>query len=91
MIVDGQVHGGTGQGIGTALYEEMPFGADGQPLAPTLADYLLPGATEVPDIRIEHMETPSPYTEFGQKGIGEGGAIGPPAAIAAAKDQAASS
>jgi carbon-monoxide dehydrogenase large subunit len=88
MIVDGQVYGGTGQGIGTALYEEMPFSADGQPLAPTLADYLLPGATEVPDIRIDHMETPSPYTEFGQKGIGEGGAIGPPAAIANAINDA---
>ena len=81
MIVDGQVLGGTAQGIGTALYEEMPFDADGQPLAGTLADYLLPGATEVPDIRIEHMETPSPWTRFGQKGIGESGAIGPPAAI----------
>jgi len=81
MIVDGQVFGGTAQGIGTALYEEMPFDENGQPLASTLADYLLPGPTEVPAIRIEHMETPSPYTEFGVKGIGEGGAIGPPAAI----------
>ncbi len=81
MIVDGQVLGGTAQGIGTALYEEMPFDSEGQPLAGTLADYLLPGATEVPDIRIDHMETPSPWTRFGQKGIGESGAIGPPAAI----------
>ncbi|SDB73306.1 xanthine dehydrogenase family protein molybdopterin-binding subunit [Belnapia rosea] len=81
MIVDGQVLGGTAQGIGTALYEEMPFDAEGQPLAGTLADYLLPGATEVPSIRIDHMETPSPWTRFGQKGIGESGAIGPPAAI----------
>ncbi len=81
MIVDGQVYGGTAQGIGTALYEEMPFDAAGQPLASTLADYLIPGPTEIPDLRIEHMETPSPYTEFGVKGIGEGGAIGPPAAI----------
>ena len=81
MIVDGQVYGGTAQGIGTALYEEMPFDATGQPLASTLADYLIPGPTEIPDLRIEHMETPSPYTEFGVKGIGEGGAIGPPAAI----------
>ncbi len=81
MIVDGQVSGGTAQGIGTALYEEMPFDAQGQPLASTLADYLLPGPVEVPDVRILHMETPSPYTEFGQKGIGESGAIGPPAAI----------
>src|SRR5947209_17239951 len=62
MIVDGQVYGGTAQGIGTALYEEMRFDEMGQPLAATLADYLLPGATEVPDVRIEHMETPSPYT-----------------------------
>jgi carbon-monoxide dehydrogenase large subunit len=88
MIVDGQVCGGTAQGIGTALYEEMPFDRAGQPLASTLADYLLPGATEVPAIRVLHMETPSPYTEFGVKGIGEGGAIGPPAAIAGAINDA---
>jgi carbon-monoxide dehydrogenase large subunit len=88
MIVDGQVIGGVAQGIGTALYEEMPFDANGQPLATTLADYLLPGASEVPMLRIDHMETPSPYTEFGQKGIGEGGAIGPPAAIANAVNDA---
>jgi aerobic carbon-monoxide dehydrogenase large subunit len=88
MIVDGQVLGGTAQGIGTALYEEMPFDTEGQPLASTLADYLLPGPTEVPAVRIEHMETPSPYTEFGQKGIGESGAIGPPAAIANAVNDA---
>jgi carbon-monoxide dehydrogenase large subunit len=88
MIVDGQVCGGTAQGIGTALFEEMPFDRAGQPLASTLADYLLPGAPEVPAIRTLHMETPSPYTEFGVKGIGEGGAIGPPAAIANAINDA---
>jgi carbon-monoxide dehydrogenase large subunit len=88
MIVDGQVCGGTAQGIGTALYEEMPFDRAGQPLASTLADYLLPGATEVPAIRTLHMETASPYTEFGVKGLGEGGAIGPPAAIAGAINDA---
>ena len=88
MIVDGQVYGGAGQGVGTALYEEMPYADDGQPLAPTLADYLLPGPTEIPAIRIDHLETPSPYTTFGQKGIGEGGAIGPPAAIANAVNDA---
>jgi aerobic carbon-monoxide dehydrogenase large subunit len=81
MVVDGQIYGGAAQGIGTALYEEMPFDSSGQPLASTLADYLLPGPTEVPDLRIIHMETLSPYTEFGVKGIGEGGAIAPPAAI----------
>jgi len=88
MIVDCQVHGGIAQGIGTALYEEMPFDSEGQPLASTFADYLLPGSTEIPPIRIAHMETPSPYTEFGQKGIGESGAIGPPAAIANAVNDA---
>ena len=88
MIVDGQVLGGAAQGIGTALYEEMPYDEAAQPLASTLADYRLPGAAEVPRIRIEHMETPSPYSRFGQKGLGEGGAIGPPAAIANAINQA---
>jgi carbon-monoxide dehydrogenase large subunit len=88
MIVDGQVRGGVAQGIGTCLYEEMPFDGRGQPLATTLADYLLPGATTVPRIRLDHMETPSPHTELGLKGIGEGGAVGPPAAIVAAVNDA---
>ncbi|RXF72878.1 xanthine dehydrogenase family protein molybdopterin-binding subunit [Hansschlegelia zhihuaiae] len=88
MVVDGQILGGLAQGIGTALYEEMPFDVAGQPLASTLADYLLPGAAEVPAPRIDHMETPSPYTQFGVKGIGEGGAIAPPAAVANAVNDA---
>ncbi|MCL4765031.1 MAG: xanthine dehydrogenase family protein molybdopterin-binding subunit [Hyphomicrobiaceae bacterium] len=88
MIVDGQIWGGAAQGIGTALYEEMPYDSRGQPLASTLSDYILPGPTEVPDIRILHMETPSPYTRFGQKGLGEGGAIAPPAAITNAVNDA---
>lgn len=88
MVVDGQVCGGTAQGIGTCVYEAVPFDAHGQPLVSTLLDYLLPGATEVPDIRVLHMETPSPYTEFGLKGIGEGGAVGPPAAIVSAVNDA---
>jgi carbon-monoxide dehydrogenase large subunit len=88
MIVDGQIHGGTAQGIGAALFEEMPFDTQGQPLASTLADYLLPGSTDVPNVSILHMETPSPYTEFGQKGVGEGGAIGPAAAVANAVNDA---
>ena len=88
MIVEGQIYGGLAQGIGTALYEEMPFNSAGQPLASTFADYLLPGPTEVPAARIDHMETLSPHTEFGVKGIGEGGAIAPPAAIANAVNDA---
>ena len=66
----------------------MPYSADGQPLASTLSEYLLPGASEVPDARIVHMETPAPYTRFGVKGIGEGGCIAPPAAIANAINDA---
>ncbi len=88
MIVEGQIWGGAAQGIGSALFEEMPFDRQGQPLASTLADYLLPGCPEVPNIRIFHMETPSPYTEFGIKGVGEGGAIGPGAAVANAINDA---
>ena len=88
MIVDGQIYGGFAQGIGTALYEEMPFDQSGQPLASTFADYLLPGPTEVPSPRLDHMETLAPYTEFGVKGIGEGGAIAPPAAIVNAVNDA---
>jgi carbon-monoxide dehydrogenase large subunit len=88
MIVDGQICGGTAQGIGTCLYEHMPFDAQGQPLASTMLDYMLPGAPEVPDIRVLHMQTPSPYTEFGIKGLGEGGAVGPPAAIVSAVNDA---
>ncbi len=91
MVVDGQIQGGLAQGIGTALYEEMRFDHSAQPLASTFADYLLPSATDVPAARIEHMETLSPYTEFGVKGIGEGGAIAPPAAIANAINDALTS
>jgi len=91
MVVDGQVYGGAAQGIGTALYEEMPYDESGQPLAATLADYHLPGAPEVPAFAIDHMEYPSPISRFGQKGIGEGGAIGPPAAIANAVNDALAS
>jgi carbon-monoxide dehydrogenase large subunit len=82
MIVDGQVVGGIAQGIGTALYEEIPYNAQGQPLAANLADYLVPTAAEIPFIRIEHLVTPALTTEYGVKGLGEGGAIAPPAAIA---------
>jgi len=81
MIVEAQVVGGVAQGLGTALYEEIPYDDNGQPLASTFLDYMIPGATEVPDVRVLHMETPSPHTRFGIKGMGEGGAIAPPAVI----------
>jgi carbon-monoxide dehydrogenase large subunit len=82
MIVDGQVQGGIAQGIGTALYEEIPYDEQGQPLATTFADYLVPCAPEIPEVRIAHLVTPALTTEYGVKGLGEGGAIAPPAAIA---------
>jgi aerobic carbon-monoxide dehydrogenase large subunit len=82
MVVDGQITGGVAQGIGTALYEETPYDSNGQPLATTFVDYLLPGAIEIPDIKIGHMVTPATVTKYGMKGMGEGGAIAPPAAIA---------
>jgi aerobic carbon-monoxide dehydrogenase large subunit len=82
MIVDGQVQGGIAQGIGTALYEEIPYDEQGQPLATTFADYMVPCAPEIPTVRIIHLVTPARTTEYGVKGLGEGGAIAPPAAIA---------
>jgi aerobic carbon-monoxide dehydrogenase large subunit len=81
MVVDGQTMGGAAQGIGTALFEESPYDANGQPLASTFVDYLLPGPTEVPKFRLYHTETLSPHTKFGIKGMGEGGAIAPPAVL----------
>lgn len=88
MIVDGQIIGGVAQGIGTALYEEIPYSENGQPLATTFGDYMMPCASEIPAFRIKHMVTPAESTEFGVKGMGEGGAIAPPAAIANALNDA---
>lgn len=81
MIVEGQTYGGAAQGIGTALFEESSYDAAGQPLASTLVDYLLPGPTEIPAMRIGHTQSLSPYTAHGIKGVGEGGAIAPAGAI----------
>ncbi len=88
MTVDGQIRGGIAQGIGTALYEKYNFDDAGQLLTGTLADYALPTAMEVPDIIVDHVETPSPFTEFGIKGCGEGGRLAAMPAIAAAVDDA---
>ena len=82
MIVEAQIHGGVVQGIGTALFEQIPYAANGQPLAATLLDYHLPGAFELPAIKIGHLHHPATATEYGMKGMGEGGAVAPPAAIA---------
>jgi carbon-monoxide dehydrogenase large subunit len=82
LVVAGQVRGGVAQGIGQALYERLSFDDQGQPLATTMLDYLLPTADSVPPIELVHLASPSPETPYGLKGVGEGGAIPPPAAIA---------
>ena len=90
VIVDGQVHGGVAQGIGAALFEEVVYDEHGQLLTGTLMDYLLPTAADVPPIEVHHIETPSPTTLGGFRGMGEGGTIGAPAAIANAVSDALS-
>ncbi len=87
-IVEGQITGGVAQGVGAALYEEVRYGDDGQPLNPSLADYAVPSACESPRLVIDHLETPSPLNPLGIKGVGEAGAIPPPAAIANAVEDA---
>jgi len=82
LLVEGQIHGGVAQGIGAALYEEICYDPDGQLLSGSFMDYLLPGSTEVPKIKTVHLESASPLNPLGIKGLGEGGAIAPPAAIA---------
>jgi carbon-monoxide dehydrogenase large subunit len=81
MIVDGQVHGGVVQGIANALYEEIKYDEQGNLLTTSLADYLPPTLAEVPEIEIHHFETFSDATITKAKGVGEGGAIGAPAAV----------
>ncbi len=82
MIVEGQAIGGMAQGLGAALLEEIVYGDGGQPLTGSLMDYVIPTAVEMPPVEVTHLEQPSPSTLGGFKGVGEGGTIGAPAAIA---------
>jgi carbon-monoxide dehydrogenase large subunit len=84
----GHIVGGTAQGIGTALYEEFVYDDDGQLVTSSFLDYSLPTAMEVPELRIAHVETPSPYTPHGIKGGGEGGRMMAPAALNVAVNDA---
>ncbi|MDA8043946.1 MAG: xanthine dehydrogenase family protein molybdopterin-binding subunit [Actinomycetota bacterium] len=86
-VVEGQIAGGAVQGIGGALLEDFIYDADGNPLTTTFLDYLLPTASDVPQIEYGHVETPA-TTPGGFKGVGEGGAIGAPAAVANAVNDA---
>ncbi len=81
LLVDGQVAGAIAQGVGAVLYEGLPYAEDGQFLAGSLGEFLYPTAPELPDVEVDHLVTPSPVTEGGIKGMGEGGLIGAPAAI----------
>jgi len=81
-MVDGQIRGGFSQGFGAALLEEFAYAPDGSFLAGTFADYLVPTATEIPEPIILHMETPSPFTPLGAKGVGEGNCMSTPVCIA---------
>ncbi len=87
-IVRGMTMGGIAHGIGAALYEEFAYNEDGQLIAQSFMDYLLPSSHEVPAIEIVDHETPSPHTVLGQKGSGESGYLGAPAAIASAVNDA---
>ena len=87
-IVEGQIHGGVAQGIGGALWEELAYDDQGQPLAQSLMDYVMPSVSQIPAMRIVNLSTPSPLNPLGVKGIGEAGTVAPPAALAAAVEDA---
>ncbi len=89
MTLAGHIRGGTAQGIGTALYEKFHYDEAGQLVTGTFADYLIPTLAEMPAaIRVGHVETPSPFTEYGIKGGGEGGRMGAPGALSGAIEDA---
>ncbi len=88
MIVEGQVHGGVAQGVGGALYERIEYDDSGQLVNASFMDFLMPYASEVPHIEIDHLETPSPLNPLGVKGAGEAGVIPGSAAIASAIEDA---
>lgn len=90
LVADGQVHGGVAQGIGNALFEEIVYDGDGNIVTATLAEYLPPTAREIPPFELHHIETPTDASITGAKGLGEGGAIGAPAAVLNAVNDALS-
>jgi CO/xanthine dehydrogenase Mo-binding subunit len=86
--VDGQIVGGVAQGIGGALYEELVYDDQAQLVSGSLLDYCMPSARQVPSVAIAHLHTRSPLNPLGVKGLGEGGAMAPPPAIANAVEDA---
>ena len=81
MLVDGQVHGGLASGIAQALWEQMVYDDDANPLTSTLAEYAIPSAAEFPTFEVAHTETPSPLNPLGAKGIGESATVGSTPAV----------
>ncbi|MBX6341108.1 MAG: molybdopterin-dependent oxidoreductase, partial [Thermomicrobiaceae bacterium] len=88
LVVEGQIHGGTAQGIGGALYEWMAYDESGQLLNASFMDFLIPTASEIPPLEVAHLETPSPLNPLGVKGVGEAGTIPVSALIASALEDA---
>jgi carbon-monoxide dehydrogenase large subunit len=88
LIVEGQIVGGVAQGIGGALFEELAYDEQANFISQSLLDYCMPSAAQIPPIKIAHLYTPSPLNPLGVKGLGEGGAMAPPAAIANAVEDA---
>ncbi|GAB3305657.1 molybdopterin-dependent oxidoreductase [Epidermidibacterium keratini] len=88
MIVDGQVRGGVAQGIAAGLLERLEYAEDGQPMSATFMDYLVPTASEIPNVAIHHLETRNEQNPLGAKGMGEGGTIGAPTAVLGAVNDA---
>jgi carbon-monoxide dehydrogenase large subunit len=88
MIVEGQIHGGLAQGIGTAMGEELIYDDAGQLLTGTFMDYPIPRADDMPPLEIHHLDFPSPINELGIKGVGESGIVSPAGVIAGAVEDA---
>jgi 2-furoyl-CoA dehydrogenase large subunit len=82
LIAEGQIRGGFAHGVGAALFERLVYDEDGNLVTGTFMDYLCPTAADTPSVRMEHLETPSPFTALGAKGLGEGTTMSAPVAIA---------
>src|SRR5208282_6817148 len=82
MIAEGQIRGAFAQGVAAALYEEFSYNDEGAFLSGTFADYLVPTVSEIPEVEILHMESPSPLTPLGAKGLAEGNCMSTPVCIA---------
>ena len=88
LVVEGQIHGGVSMGLGNCYYEKLHYDDNGQLLNASLADYLIPSASEMPHIEVFHENTPAPNNALGTKGVGEAGAIPVPAAFMQALENA---